>query len=85
VSRYFPPGTKVTRPTGGFVLWVEFPNGVDTLELHRRALEKKISIAPGPIFSASQGYRNFARLNCGNIWSEQIESAFRTLGELAYR
>jgi DNA-binding transcriptional MocR family regulator len=41
VGRYFPPGTKVTRPQGGYVLWVELPRAVDALELHRRALAKK--------------------------------------------
>ena len=25
ISRYFPPVTKVTRPTGGHVLWIELP------------------------------------------------------------
>src|SRR5690606_23889856 len=30
IARYFPAGTKVTRPEGGFVLWVELPGDVDT-------------------------------------------------------
>lgn len=85
VSRYFPAGTKVTRPQGGYVLWVELPRVVDSLELHRRALAQKISIAPGPIFSAKQKYKNFVRLSCGLPWSEKVESAVRTLGDLARR
>src|SRR5688572_546336 len=82
VGRYFPAGTKVTRPQGGYVIWVELPHGVDSLELHRRALAQKISIAPGPIFSAKQKYKNFIRLSCGLPWSEKIERAVRTLGDL---
>jgi DNA-binding transcriptional MocR family regulator len=82
VGRYFPAGTKVTRPQGGYVLWVELSRSVDSLELHRRALQQKISIAPGPIFSANQKYRNFIRLSCGQPWSEKIDHAVRTLGEL---
>lgn len=83
VARSFPSGTRVTRPQGGFVLWVEMPESVDSFDLHRRALEKKIGIAPGPIFSAKGNYRNFIRLNCGYPWSERIEEAIATLGALA--
>jgi DNA-binding transcriptional MocR family regulator len=82
VTRYFPAGTRVTRPQGGYVLWVELPRSVDALELHRRALAQKISIAPGPIFSAKQKYKNFIRLSCGLPWSEKIDRAVQTLAEL---
>jgi len=83
VARYFPKNTKMTRPAGGCVLWVELPKSVDALELHRSALTKKISIAPGPIFSPKQKFRNFIRLNAGHPWSERFDAALRTLGELA--
>jgi len=83
VRQYFPEGTRITRPTGGFVLWVELPKSVDSLELYRKALEKKISIAPGPIFSAKQKYQNFIRLSCGQAWSDSLEQALKTLGRLA--
>jgi DNA-binding transcriptional MocR family regulator len=83
ISRYFPGGTKVTRPAGGFVLWVELPKGVDSIELYRKALAEKISIAPGPIFSAKQKYQNFIRISCGQPWSNRLEQALVTLGRLA--
>jgi DNA-binding transcriptional MocR family regulator len=83
IGRYFPAGTKVTRPQGGYVLWVELPRSVDSLELHRRALEQKISIAPGPIFSAKQKYKNFIRLSCGLPWSDKVDKALQTLAGLA--
>ncbi len=82
VTRYFPEGTKATRPTGGQVLWVELPKKIDALELYRRALREKISIAPGPLFSPKQAFPNFIRLNCGNPWSEVIENAMIKLGQL---
>ncbi len=83
ICAWFPAGTRVTRPAGGFVLWVELPKGTDAMALHALALEQKISIAPGPIFSPKGGYTNFIRLTCGNPWSNRIESAVRTLGRLA--
>jgi DNA-binding transcriptional MocR family regulator len=83
VSKYFPAGTRVTRPLGGFVLWVEFPKGIDSIELYQRAMEKRISLVPGPMFSPNRQYREFIRLNCGHPWSTGIEQALSTLGRIA--
>ncbi|MCG3119245.1 MAG: Histidinol-phosphate aminotransferase [bacterium] len=83
ICKYFPEGTKVTRPLGGFLLWVELPKSVNALALYRKALAEKISIAPGPLFSAKQRYPNFIRLSCGHPWSAELEQALATLGRLA--
>jgi DNA-binding transcriptional MocR family regulator len=81
IATWFPPGTRVSRPTGGFVLWVELPAHVDSLALYERALRAGISVAPGPIFSAKQGYRNCIRLNAARF-TDQVERAVATLGRL---
>jgi DNA-binding transcriptional MocR family regulator len=85
VRRYFPEGTKVTRPAGGTVLWVEFPAKVDSVELYRKALGKGISIVPGPLFSPKRQYTQCIRLNCGHPWSEKFEEGMITLGQLAMK
>ncbi|GFO54864.1 GntR family transcriptional regulator [Geomonas sp. Red276] len=82
VGRYFPEGTRVSNPAGGFALWVEFPSYVDSLALYEQALKAGITIAPGPAFSPRQKYQNCIRLNAG-YWSEKVERAIETLGELA--
>lgn len=82
IAKYFPEETKLTRPSGGQVLWVELPAHIDSLELFHRALTEKISIAPGPIFSAKQKFRNFIRINCGNPWTLTVERALKTLGRI---
>ncbi len=84
VRKSFPVGTRVTHPVGGHVLWVEMPSGVDSLDLQAKALEHRIAIAPGPIFSAKQKYRNFIRLNCSHQWTDEMERAILTLGRLAH-
>ncbi|MBI5639193.1 MAG: PLP-dependent aminotransferase family protein [Nitrospirae bacterium] len=84
VLRHFPEGTKISRPAGGYVLWLELPQEIDCLELYEKALKKGISFAPGPIFSSRQKYRNFLRLNAAT-WSDAIQEAIRTLGSLALR
>lgn len=83
VQRYFPEGTQMTRPTGGFILWVSLPARVNTKELHVQALERGISIAPGLIFSNTEQFNHCVRLNCGLPWSAEVEKALKTLGELA--
>lgn len=85
IAKYFPDGTKVTRPTGGYVLWVELPPTVCSLELFARAVAEKISIAPGPIFSAKKRFQNFIRLSCGTPWSEATDQALLKLGQLIAR
>jgi DNA-binding transcriptional MocR family regulator len=82
IVRYFPKGTKATRPNGGYFLWVELPGGVDTLKLHRQALSLGISIAPGPMFSAHREFGNCLRLNYGHPWDDRTEAALITLGRL---
>jgi len=84
VTRYFPEGTKLTRPTGGMCLWVELPPQVNSLTVYQQALAAKISTAPGPIFSAKQKFQNFIRLNFGNPWTERIEGAVRDLGQIIH-
>src|SRR5574341_302242 len=83
IAESFPRGTKVTRPSGGFILWVELPGGCDSIALFEKLLERGISIAPGPMFSASQRYRNCMRVSVGHVWTERTEKALREVGRLA--
>lgn len=84
VVRYFPTGTRMTRPTGGFILWVEMPIGTDAIRLYHLALANGISIVPGPLFSLTNKYGNHIRLSAAR-WDEQIERGIQTLGELAHQ
>lgn len=84
ILAHFPAGTCVSRPSGGFVLWVELPSDIDCLQLMHRALQSGISISPGTIFSATGAYGNFMRVNCGVEWSPAVEKALRLLGKLAH-
>jgi DNA-binding transcriptional MocR family regulator len=82
VSRFFPAGTRMSSPAGGYVLWVELPGKLDSMKLYEMALEKGITIGPGYMFSISNSYCNFIRLNYSSPWSTEIEQAVITLGKL---
>lgn len=85
VSQYFPAGTRVSRPAGGYFLWLEMPRAVDALALHRKAMDAGISIAPGPMFSASRGFESCIRINCGHPLTTRVESALQKVGRTALR
>jgi DNA-binding transcriptional MocR family regulator len=82
IGRTFPPGTRVSRPQGGFVLWVEMPEAIDSLALYEKSKALGITIAPGSIFSVDGNYRNCIRLNAA-YWNSAVEVAIETLGRLA--
>ncbi|MGC4031323.1 MAG: PLP-dependent aminotransferase family protein [Tepidisphaeraceae bacterium] len=82
ICRHFPAGTRATRPVGGHVLWVELPGHVDSVKLFEAAGAEKISIAPGPMFSSGNGYRNCVRINCSAPIDARVEAAIATLARL---
>lgn len=82
VRRFFPPGTRTSQPTGGYLLWVELPEGVDAMGLYNAALGCGITIAPGHIFSPEASFRHCVRLNYSAPWSPEVEAAVVTLGKL---
>jgi DNA-binding transcriptional MocR family regulator len=82
INRHFPEGTKISRPAGGYILWVELPKRIDSLKLYRAAVAQKISIVPGMIFSPSGQFRHHIRISCGHPLDESIERALITLGKL---
>ncbi|OZB03997.1 MAG: GntR family transcriptional regulator, partial [Marinobacter sp. 34-60-7] len=84
VARSFPEGTAVSRPQGGFVLWVQLPDGVSGTEVYRRARLENINVAPGLMFSTTNKFDNCLRLNGGNPWTERIEKAVIRLGAQAH-
>jgi DNA-binding transcriptional MocR family regulator len=85
IARHFPAGTRTSRPDGGFVLWVELPEEIDTSALYDRALRQGISFTPGNLFSPQGRYRNCMRLVAAQPWDSRLEHALEALGALAQR
>lgn len=84
VARYFPVGTRASRPGGGFMLWVELPeDGACGTTLFHRAAAEGIGISPGMLFGMTDRFERHVRLNCGLVMDDQVLRAVRRLGELA--
>lgn len=82
ISEYFPDDTRMTRPQGGFALWLELNKKINTYKLHKKALKQNIGIAPGAIFSSQARFENCLRLSYGEPWTPRIEEGIKTLGKL---
>src|SRR4051812_4541822 len=82
-SKYFPEGSKLTRPEGGYLLWCELPKEVNSDKVFRAALAKNILITPGSIFGTDKKFSHHMRLNAGVLWSSTVERALFELGKLA--
>lgn len=85
VARFFPEGTRVTQPQGGFLLWVEMPPGVDSVRVADEALAAGISISPGTLFSVQDRHRHCLRLSCGQPWTSELDRAVEKLGRIVGR
>jgi len=83
VLHHFPSGTSISSPSGGYVLWVELPQGcINTRKLFERARLSSIGIAPGHLFATDQRFDHCFRLNAGFGWNGEVEHAIATLASL---
>jgi len=82
VEARFPAGTRISRPTAGYLLWVELPSYVDALHVHRRALAEGISVSPGHLFSPQSRFSHHLRLNCANEPTPQLLRAIDKIGDI---
>ena len=57
--RFFPPDIRVTDPSGGYLLWIELPEQIDSLALYKRALKEGHRHHPRPSFFHRQPLPEF--------------------------
>lgn len=82
---YFPEDTKVSRPHGGFVLWVQLNDRINAFMLRNEAMKHHISIVPGKIFSANCNYSNCLRISFGKPWDDDAEYGLMMLGKMIHK
>lgn len=82
VQRYFPAECRVTRPQGGYFLWLELPARFDSFRLYQAALQHGVSIAPGTMFNVRDEMSSALRLNYGHPSIESADQAMQLLARL---
>lgn len=85
IVQYFPEDTKVSRPHGGFVLWIQLNKKINGFKLRNEAIKHDISITPGKIFSASCNYSNCIRISFGKPWDDDADYGLMMLGKLIHK
>lgn len=85
IASYFPSGTRFSQPQGGLALWVDLPGQISSQAVFECALDAGILIAPGLMFSNSNRYDHFVRLNCGMPYTPEVDQALRELGAILHR
>lgn len=82
LEEYFPPETKWTKPEGGFFIWVELPDYLDSTEMLAEAISEKVAYVPGKAFFADGSGANFMRLCFSYPAEEEIREGIRRLAEV---
>jgi DNA-binding transcriptional MocR family regulator len=83
LSGALPKGSSLLRPTGGCLLWIALPKGVDASTLFEAAAREGILVAPGELFSANPFFRSHLRINFGHRLTERRRAELSRLCELA--
>lgn len=83
IARHFPKGTRATRPSGGFVFWVDLPGNISSVEMFHRLLKEKICLTPGALYTLSERCNSALRLSCCYPFNEHHIWALQRTGALA--
>jgi 2-aminoadipate transaminase len=84
MDTYFPPEVDWTQPAGGLFLWGTLPEGLDSKDVLKAAVEQKVAFVPGAAFYPCGGGQNTMRLNFSNASSEKIREGIARLGNVLY-
>ncbi|GHD60135.1 GntR family transcriptional regulator [Thalassobaculum fulvum] len=64
--------TLWAEPRGGMFLWARLPDGLDSAEVARHALERDVVLAPGNVFSPSASAAPYLRFNTAQSAAPRI-------------
>lgn len=81
MEKYFPPGVTFTRPQGGFFVMVTLPEGMDTIELLKIAVERGVVFIPGEAFHITERGGNTLRLSFSHYPPERIDEGIKRLAD----
>jgi DNA-binding transcriptional MocR family regulator len=80
LEAHFPQEATWTRPGGGFYVWVNLPEGIDTKSLVPKAIVAKVAYVPGSAFYADGLGSWSMRLSYCHPTPERIREGVKALG-----
>ncbi|MDO4710404.1 MAG: PLP-dependent aminotransferase family protein [Peptostreptococcaceae bacterium] len=84
IKHSFPGKAKYYHPEGGMFVWVELPPHINTRELLKKAVAKKVAFVPGGSFYPAGDCESSMRLNFSTMEDDKIAEGIRILGELLH-
>src|ERR1700726_2058563 len=83
IEKYFPDGTMIWIPEGGFLLWVEVLPCIDIEAAYQAALVKNVAFSRGAaFFSNSEAKVSSMRINCSRPTATELVQGLETLGKI---
>jgi DNA-binding transcriptional MocR family regulator len=83
IQTRFPAGTVCHKPSGGYVLWIEMPEGVSGRELTAEARERGILVSPGADFHPAQEDGPCLRISVARSGNNDLENALEEVAAIA--
>ena len=85
LAKHFPSNTSWSKPDGGMMIWVELPEGADTMAALPAAVEADVKYNPGPVFRANRDMSNFLRLTYSHNSPQEIGEGIEILAGVFQR
>ncbi|OTG85084.1 PLP-dependent aminotransferase family protein [Acinetobacter sp. ANC 4648] len=85
IAAFYQVDIRLNQPNGGYALWIQLPEQIDSLEMYRFAQQQGINIVPGEVFGEDGRYKNCIRLNAGHELSDDIREAIVLLADWTRR
>jgi 2-aminoadipate transaminase len=82
MEEYLPPQATWVRPEGGFFVWIDLPEEIDTDELLAKAAANGVIFLPSSWFFPDRSKRNSFRLSFSALPVEQMAEGVRRIGEV---
>ncbi|MDH0305307.1 MULTISPECIES: PLP-dependent aminotransferase family protein [unclassified Pseudomonas] len=83
VRSVFPAGTRYVAPQGGFIHWIELPEGTDMAALQRLAAERGCNVGASGMFFADGECGTGLRVCLGRVITPEVMGGLRVLAECA--
>jgi 2-aminoadipate transaminase len=77
-----PDSVHFVEPDGGFFIWLEFADHIDTVQMLAAARQHKVGFLPGIKFSSQNGLSNCARLSFAYFDIPELEEGARRLAKV---
>ncbi len=67
----------IFESVGGLYLWLKLPEGIDSRELYKQAVESGLVFSPGYLFTLSSNYNNYLRFSFAAVDEEEIREGIK--------